>query len=195
MEVELKAVAGAEVESYHVRMIETDRRGKHIVLGLCKRSGPNEWQFTPMSVIGKGGEEPVQFTETISLTLNAKDREELAGVIEQRFGAIDLPADRLRTATMERIADTMIASVQLLARRTNSLPGFSAAASRALARMIVEDLKPGHEAEYKAHFMQQVEAHVESLRAIGSIRTRIEAAMQNVFKAGDGAEDEEPTKH
>lgn len=183
MKVELLRTPG-EVETYKVRM--ADVASQHVVLGTVKRAGETDWHFTPSGQLGDG-----------VLTLHARDADELRSVLGARFGSLDIPADRLSLTTMEQFADTMLTSLNLLAAKTDSMSGYAAALSRAVATMVAEDVKPEQEDVFKTRFMQNVDSHVQSMRTMNSMRAHVQDFLGSLFRTNyeKDADDDEPIKH
>lgn len=191
MLVELEQVANVEVESYLVRVVEEDGKGA-VVIGAAKRISDSEFAFAPL----QDKEQEKLIPNDVSIVLQAKDKAELKQVIATRFGSIEIPADRLRIATMEGFAETVLLPLNALAANTGSMPGFAAALAKSVARMIVEDIKPGTEDTFKTQFMANVEEHVETMRRMGKLRENVNAALGSLFKnLSEHEDDGGPTTH
>jgi hypothetical protein len=173
MLVELEAIDRVEVEAYLVRMVEEDGNGKALVIGEAKRISDGEFAFELRPSKGSG---------TLAIVLPAKDKDELKQVISTRFGSFDIPSDRLRISTLENFADAQLTLLNALATNTGSMAGFAAALARSLARMIVEDIKPGTEDTFKSQFIANVEAHVDALRRMGRLRQDVDKALGSLFR-------------
>jgi hypothetical protein len=173
MLVELEAIDRVEVEAYLVRMVEEDGNGKAVVIGEAKRISDGEFAFELRPSKGSG---------SLSIVLAAKDKDELKQVISTRFGTVDIPSDRLRTGTLEHFADAQLVLLNALASNTGAMAGFAAALARSLARMIVEDIKPGTEDTFKTQFMANVEAHVDAMRRVGKLRQDVDKALGSLFR-------------
>jgi hypothetical protein len=173
MLVELEAIDRVEVEAYLVRMVEEDGNGKALVIGEAKRISDGEFAFELRPSKGSG---------TLAIVLPAKDKDELKLVISTRFGSFDIPSDRLRISTLENFADAQLTLLNALATNTGSMAGFAAALARSLARMIVEDIKPGTEDTFKSQFIANVEAHVDALRRVGKLRQDVDKALGSLFR-------------
>jgi hypothetical protein len=172
MLVELEAIDRVEVEAYLVRMVEEDGNGKALVIGEAKRISDGEFAFELRPSKGSG---------TLAIVLPAKDKDELKQ-ISTRFGSFDIPSDRLRISTLENFADAQLTLLNALATNTGSMAGFAAALARSLARMIVEDIKPGTEDTFKSQFIANVEAHVDALRRMGRLRQDVDKALGSLFR-------------
>lgn len=178
MEVELEEVSGAEVETYRVRMVETDGKGKRLAAGIVKRAGPDSWLFSPSRPDG----EPVT---DVALTLKAKDREELRRSFEARFGTIDIPADRLRNSTTDGLTYETVASLISLASVSGSHQGFFTGLIRALATMAVKEVKPEKEREFVEWFAQQLGESITATRAVRDLAENIGSAVARMFNRED----------
>jgi hypothetical protein len=175
MLVELEAIDRVEVEAYLVRMVEEDGNGKALVIGEAKRISDGEFAFELQQSKG-------QASGTLAIVLPAKDKDELKQVISTRFGSFDIPSDRLRISTLENFADAQLTLLNALATNTGSMAGVAAALARSLARMIVEDIKPGTEDTFKTQFMANVEAHVDAMRRVGKLRQDVDKALGSLFR-------------
>lgn len=195
MKVELEPIDG-EAEAYTVRMIEEDGAAQRVALGKVTRAGADEWHFSPHTAPDDG---VVGLADDVVLSLTAKDAAELKTVFAQRFGAIEIQADRMRTATMEHFADAVLSSLNVLAAKTSSMPGFAAAIARALATMLVEDVKPENQDVFKTRFMQNVEERAAALRSMTVLREQVHEIMASLFRTDyTGAKDDDdkgPTTH
>ena len=183
MDVELDVIDGAAVESYRARMQESDTSGNHVVLGIVERTSENTWSFRPAHPLARKADEA-------HVQLVAHDRHELRHVIAQRFGSIDLPADRLRDDTTARIAYDVFHGVLQLARRTNSLAGFSKSLAHMVAHVVAEDLKPEHENEYRAAFRETVTSTIGNIRDARRVSAAVIAEMQHMFKPHPDTDDD-----
>lgn len=188
MNVHLEPVEGAKVETYRVRMMEQDNESERVVIGVAARMSPTEWAFHPSRDTDDDINIPMSPAD-VSITLQAKDRDELESVIATRFGAIEIPADRLRFSTMEQLCGTMLTAMNALASHTRSLPGFSTALAGSIARMIVEDIKPGTDSTFKTGFMNQVETQVEAIRSVNHLRAHLVDALGSMFKTAHDEDD------
>jgi hypothetical protein len=194
MKVELERV-GDEPEKYRVRIAEDDTvaelAGK--VFGIVKRTSATTWAFSPE----RAG---VAFDETIALTLEAKTADELRGVIGQRFGVLDLPADRLLDDTIEAFATNMLLPLNNLATHTHSVMGLIKALSRQIAVIAVHDIHESKREEFFVAFDGQLRAESDELAKELARKRLAAAAMKAMFRetvdkltGGDGNDGQ--TKH
>lgn len=187
MLIELDGIPGADTESYNVRMVEDDKEGQHIAVGIVRRIGDDAWSFTP-----NGRSED----EEVTVRLQAKDVEELRGVFRTRFGSIEIEPDRLRDATMTDFADAVLVALQALAARTDTSTGFVRALARSFAHIIAEDVKPDKEAEFRKVMLDDIDHNVNSIRRQRALRDAMLKTMRGMFKdRDDGEESNGTTKH
>jgi hypothetical protein len=195
MKVELERV-GDEPEKYRVRIAEDDAAssaGK--VMGIVTRTGPTAWAFAPE----RGG--GVVFDDSIALVLTAKDADELREVIGQRFGVLDLPADRLLDDTVEAFATNMLLPLNNLATHTHSIMGLIKALSRQVAVIAVHDIHESKREEFFVAFDAQLREEAAMLAADLARKRAAAQAMKAMLRetvdklANPSADSDGITKH
>lgn len=175
MKVELERV-GNEPEKYRVRIAEDDASAGGKIMGIATRTGPALWAFTPE----RGG--GVVFDDSIALVLQAKDADELRAVIGQRFGVLDLPADRLLDDTVEAFATSMLLPLNNLATHTHSVMGLIKALSRQIAVIAVHDIHESKREEFFVAFDGQLRAEADELAKELERKRAAAAAMKAMLR-------------
>lgn len=188
MKVELEPIGG-EPGTFTVRGVEegsSDARG--IVIGRVKRDDETSWTFTLKP-------EKAPDTEAIDITLIAATEDELRAVIRDRFGLMELPADRLTDDTMRDAAVGVMRTLATLAATTKTVPGFSSALVHHLGLIAALSIKPEHREDFFANVNERVRFNAaEALRAkerADKLRDALAPALDALVK-GDN---EPPTRH
>lgn len=194
MKVELERV-GDEPEKYRVRIAEDDASAPGKVMGIATRTSATSWAFSPEH---GGG---VAFDDSIALVLTAKDADELRTVIGQRFGVLDLPADRLLDDTVEAFASNMLMPLNSLATHTHSIVGLIKALSRQVAVIAVHDIHESKREEFLTTFVErlreetaQVARELAAKRAAAAaMKSMLRETVEKMIHSGSGGDG--PTKH
>jgi hypothetical protein len=187
MIVELEPIEGP-TESYSVRLQEDDGESTPAVIGTVERTGADTWGFRVNSISG------VPASREVMLTLTAKDVAELREVIMQRFGAIDLPADRLRERTLQGFTESTLQQVARLADLTNTVPGLVRAYSTQLALLVASNFEDDAVGPFLDTFAAQVKEHVAAIRAAEATGELLAKQLRNALRRAT-KRDDEPTKH
>lgn len=178
-----------DVETYSVQLIEDDGEGSPAVIGTVSRVHDTEWSFVAANVVG--GHAP-------AIQIEAADGKALAQAIAMRFGAIDLPADRLRIETMRGLVGAQLAPLVSLAKHTKSLSGVYRALATQVGELVVLHGQPGSDTELLATFNRMVEQEVASARATKAMAAQLESIFREVFPSEEqkgGDSDGPETKH
>jgi hypothetical protein len=188
MRVELEPVADAS-EAYTVYGNEDDGNGKRLLMGTIKRGAGDEWHFALRPDNGPG--------EAMTISLHAPTVDALREVIRNRFGMLELTADRLRDATMLKFADDVLRSLSNMATNTGSIAGFTDALVSNLGLIGAVDIKPEGRAAYVDAIMGRLRRSLDESVAEVAARDAVRAAMRDTIGAllRKGPGDDEPIKH
>lgn len=175
MKVELERVPG-EPERYKVMMGEDDSEHGLLQCGIATRTGETSWAFAPR----KGS--PMQVDESIALTLQAKDADELRQVIATRFGVLELPADRLLDDTVEAFASNMLMPLSSLATSTHSIVGLIKALSKQVAIITVHDIHESKRTVFLDSFNERLREEVTELAADMERKRAMAHSMRSMLR-------------
>lgn len=190
MKVELEPIAGFP-ESYTVTGIEDDERGVRLKIGTIARGDGDEWLFT---LRPEGSDKGLT-----AITLRAADVEALKAVIRDRFGMLEMNADRLRDETMLTYADDAMRNLSALATRTKTVVGFTRALCINMALVAVVDVPESERETFLDDCMRKVRAAIVEETTKRDSRVELKGRLRNMLDSITGrdkkADDDEPTKH
>lgn len=136
--------------------------------------------------------------EGLEVLLNAETVELLKGVIRDRFGLLDLSADRLSDETMGDFAMEMLRSLSTLATTTHTISGFTSALVYHLALVGAVDIKPENRDEYANRIAENLRKRLGEIVAMHESRGVLKGALRDMLEKiirPEGDTDGGPTKH
>ena len=179
MKVDLERVEGTP-ERYKVRVREDDSgmpMPDGTVIGIVARTGDTTWSFGP-----RQGDDDT-FDTTVSLTLTAKDPEELKVAIQGRFGLLsDIPADRLLDDTLEAFASHMLSPISTLATKTASIGGLIKALAHHVAVIAAGDVRDEKRDDFFSMFMERVREETDALVRQRERRVALAVRLGEILK-------------
>lgn len=189
MRVELERVSaqGAEAEggeSYRVLAVE-DGAAKTMDIGRVSRVRGPTWSLMLKPESSDG--------PPLEILLNAETVDELKAVIRDRFGLLDMSADRLSDETMSDYAREVLRALSSLATKTNTIAGFTGALCHHLALVGAVDVK----AEGREAFLETTAAQVRKEMADiiviqdsrGALKGALRDLLDKVMKPTKGGDD------
>lgn len=180
MKVDLERVEGNGPERYKVRVREDDSGvpvPNGTVIGLATRTGDTSWTF------GARMTSDDTFDSTFTLSLTAKDTDELKSAIQARFGLLDVTADRLMDDTLEAFASHVLSPISSLATNTSSIGGLVKALAHQVALIAAGDVQEGKREEFFAMFAERVRDETASLVREHERRLALRVALSTILKA------------
>ena len=191
MKVELEPIeATAGAEAYRVRAIEDDG-AKAMMLGAVHRMSPSEWEF-----VLQPGDAPE--SERLTIKLQAATVDELRDVIRDRFGLLEITADRLQDESMRVMVVALLEPVTKLATDTNTVAGFTSALCTHLGLIAVHDINDAGREEFLTTVAERIRVETVEASARREARRTMQTALRSMFEGHFGPldkADDEPTKH
>lgn len=180
MKIDLERVEGTGPERYKVRVSEDDSGSTlpaGTVIGMATRTGDTTWSFGP-----RQGDDNT-FDTSVSLSLTAKDSEELKAAIQARFGLLDVPADRLLDDTLEAFASNVLTPISSLATSTASIGGLIKALAHQVAMIAAADVREDKREEFFAMFNDRLREETASLVQQRERRLALRITLSSLLKA------------
>jgi hypothetical protein len=173
MQLKLKPHEWADGEAYTVHI---DGGGEKVseAMGFLWRSAPGAFSFAPGDTF-----DPNQDAATI----NCDTAAEAASEVADKLKVVELPADRMSNAQMYGVTSQVLVTLAMLAKATDSRPGFVSAIASAAARSVVMDMPATAEAAYMKAFIDEVVANIKSQRTINSASDALATAFAALFKS------------
>lgn len=193
MRVELERVeaqgAEAQPETYRVLGIE-DGAARTVQIGVVSRvSGPS-WLLLLKPEHSQGA--------PLEIVLTAETTEDLKGVIRDRFGLLDMSADRLTDTTMADYSREVLRALSSLATTTNTVAPFTAALCYHLALVGAVDIKPEGHAAYLDTVTEQIRKEMADILVVNDSRVQLKGTLRELLdkyvRQAKGGGDE-PTTH
>lgn len=176
-------------EAYTVYGNEDDGNGKRLLMGTIRRGAGDEWHFALRPDNGPG--------EAMTISLHAPSAEALRDVIRNRFGMLELAADRLRDETMRGFADDVLRTLSSLATKTGAIAGFTDVLVTNLGLIGAVDIKPEGRAAFVDAIMGRLRRALDESVAEVAMRDAARTVMRDTIGAllRKGPGDDEPIKH
>lgn len=182
MDLKLKPHEWADGEAYTVHI---DGGGEKVsdAVGYLWRRTPEAWGFMPGDTFDPSYEG--------APTIHCSDPAGAIMQVKDRLKVVEVPADRLSNAQMYGVTSQHLITLAVLAKSTNSRPGFISALASAVARSVVVELRPDGEAAFMRAFTDEVVTNIKSQRTMDSASEALATAFAALFK-DDEASDEAP---
>lgn len=164
-------IEGAEV--YRVLAVEDAGAPRTLQIGTVTRLRGPTWSLMLKPENSEG--------EPIEVMMTAETVDELKAAIRDRFGLLDLAADRLSDETMGDVSREMLRALSSLATTTHTVAGFTSALVYHLALVGAVDIKP----EGREAFLEKVIARLREDLAqavtINESRTVLKGALRDML--------------
>lgn len=201
MKVDLERIEGTGPERYKV-MVSEDDSGSNVppgtVIGQATRTSDTTWAFGP-----RQGDDNT-FDTSMTLSLTAKDVDELKTAIQTRFGLLDVAADRLLDDTLEAFASQVLTPISSLATNTSSIAGLVKALAHQVAMIAAADVHEDKREDFFSTFMERVRDEtgdlVKQRNQRLALRVRLGEilkgkSMSDILQGLQGERDDGPVKH
>lgn len=194
MRVELERVEaqGAEVnaESYRVLAVE-DGAARTMQIGTVSRIRGPTWSLMLKPEQSKGA--------PLEVMLTAETVDELKAVIRDRFGLLDMSADRLTDTTMADYSREVLRALSSLATATHTVAAFTSSLCYHLALVGAVDIKPEGHAAYLDTVTEQIRKEMADILVVNDARGQLKGTLRDLLdkyvKQVKGGDDDGPTTH
>ena len=120
--------------------------------------------------------------EPIEVMMNADTVDDLKAAIRDRFGLLDLSADRLSDNTMSEISREMLRALSSLATTTHTVAGFTTSLVYHLALVAAVDIKPEGREAFIEKIVARIREELASIVAINESRTMLKGALRDMLE-------------
>lgn len=179
MRVELERIAiepppGVEAaEVYRVLAVEDTGAPRSLQIGTVSRVRGPTWSLMLKPENSEG--------EPIEVLLNAETVDELKDVIRDRFGLLDLTADRLSDNTMADATREMLRALSSLATTTHTVAGFTSALVYHLALVGAVDIKPEGRELFVDKVVTRLREELAAAVTMNESRVLLKGALKTVL--------------
>lgn len=189
--IEVAPPPGVEpAQAYRVLAVEDKGEARTLQFGTVTHVRGPTW-----SLMLKPSENSV---ESVEVLLTADTVDELKAVIRDRFGLLDLKADRLADETMADFATDLLRSVSALATTTRTVSGFTSSLVYHLALVGAVDIKPENREAYLERIGENLRTRLAEVVAMNEARTGLRGALRDMLDKiakPEGGDDAGITKH
>lgn len=160
------------------------------VFGVLRKLDANQWTLQ----VHEAGK-TVQF--------EAASMDDALAWVGTRVHGVDVPANRLENIVAEETTLEALRALNVMACRSDSLPGYVVALAKAYAEVIAEDTKPEGVEALTEHFAGVVTEHIKRVKAQRAFKDGLSKVLDNLQRMAEEAKEEsqgddkpaEPVKH
>lgn len=186
MDLKLKPHEWADGEAYTVHI---DGGGEKVsdAVGFLWRRTPETWGFMP----GDKFDPSDDSAPTITC-------DNAGGAIQQvrdHLKVVEMPIDRLSNAQMYGVTSQHLITLAMLAKATQSRPGFISALASAVARSVVAEMRKDGEDAFMRAFIDEVTTNIKGQRTLESASEALAGAFAALFKTADEDEVKPSPQH
>lgn len=187
MDLKLKPHEWADGEAYTVHI---DGGGEKLseAVGFLWRRTPETWGFMPGNTFDPSNDR--------TPTIHCDTQGEAIAQVGERLKVIELPADRLSNAQMYAVTSQHLTTLAMLAKETNSRPGFLSALASSIAQgVVVGGMSEENEAAFMRAFIDEIVSSIKTQRMLQSASEALAGAFATLFKQDEDSDEQPSPQH